>query len=559
MSVSNHIAERLITHAKGVAVDILFKHANIINQVPASAPSSDLLVSRWASLPAASAALVTRAITDTEVLDKIAAKEKRKTVRIELARNRHLHPVTRMYYLQEANRGMDHDLTRAALDGMSPAELLGYFTAKDPITRYYPMKDLARRLLELGETQVLQQYASDLDSDDFRSLCEYAVIHDAAVAFELFDRAGIAFPKMAISGQPRNMTYDIPLWRRLYEIDPKNVASYASRAFEDSPEFLAKIDENLVSALLGRHSYNLRTVKVLAEHDLLDVLIAENPRLHAETSDWLIEQAKDESTRTKLILRHNDPAKSVTHIEDHLRFATVAADVIELGAALSWLNNASYTLGLTRSLEVLGVLYGTSEGQSRTINKDLISMLANRCELTVDEVVAAINDELFVRIVSLPKLAAPHDVLTRSQRLGQGLDVVVSESILANNDEMAELQLHAADILTDLDRRATIIEWLRFASAETVKPYLLKHRHYVAELVANERELHRNPWTIELVHSLLPKGGWGVIRSDQLLGAAMGYLNTRIGENARVWEAALVLFETWTGSLDELVDTAERI
>jgi hypothetical protein len=94
---------------------------------------------------------------------------------------------------------------------------------------------------------------------------------------------------------------------------------------------------------------------------------------------------------------------------------------------------------------------------------------------------------------------------------------------------------------------------------EIIRPILERHRNRIAAMLADSRELQRSSWAPEMIDLVLPTGGWGSVRSDILLSAAMDYLHRQIGTDRKVWEAALVLFEGWTGSLDDLTQTASRI
>lgn len=559
MSVSQTIAERLIGHAKGVAVDLLFPHVLHIEQTLTTQPSNDLVVNRWPSLPATTAATLARSLTDTETLDRVAAKEKRKTVRLELASNPNLHPVTRLFYIQEAARTHDHDLTRAALAGMGPLELLEYVTAEDPVARYVRFDNVARRIVKSDDVDSFREYTSRLTPHDVASFYESALQVDPVATLNLMQQVGVRPNRLELGRYVQIPAGNIDAWRYLYGIDPESVGPQVHRAFRDNPELLSEIDPSLVAGLLGSRRYDLSTVKTLVAHGLQERLMADKPRLDSEAADWLIEHTDEARTRTLVMLNHPDPAHSVQFIEDHIGFATTLSGSAELKAALNWLVQAASALGVRRSIDMLNVLLSTEENAGQYVHKDMINTLANRCSVSPDEFVAALDDDLFARISSLPELNDPTSVLDRAERLGGGLDVVVAESVLGHRSGDVQVQLRCVEIALSANRMDAMISWLVRSDDDMVRPVVQRHRSTLAGLVAVNRDLQRSSWAHELVDLVLPVGGWGSVRSSVLLTAAMDYLHRSIGEDRKVWEAVLVLFETWTGSLDDLVETARHL
>jgi hypothetical protein len=559
MSVSKNIAERLLAHAKGVAVDLLFPHAVHIEQAPGAQPSRDLIVQRWSSLPAASAAVMASSVTDADTLDMIAAKEKRKTVRMELASNENLHPVTRLFYIQEAARGNDHDLLRASLKGMRPHELLGYIEAKDPVVRYARMEGVARRIVEDDDVSTLQAYAEKLDRREFTDFCGDMVQYRAVAALNLFERAGVMPKKLEISRYINVPTDNIALWKTLYSIDPENIGPQILRAFCEETDRIAEIDPALVAQLLKQRRYTIGTVRTLVANGHLDALIAEEPRLDSESSDWLLQMCDDERVRTHIIVRHPEPARSVGHIRDLTRYAAIAGDEIDTSTGLQWLTNAAETLGLQRTIEVLEGLLTSDKNRSIALRHDMLSNLAERLGCSNDQLISEIGDEPFARITTFPELQDPLPVLERAERLGRDLDLTIALCLIGHRNNEEAVQVRAAEIVIRHNRFDELGNWLARSSAEQVQPVIMRHRALIAELTAAHRELQRQPWAVTLIDSMVPKGGWGSVRSDNLLASAMDYLEAQIGPDIRVWEAVLVLFESWTGSLDELVTTARHI
>jgi hypothetical protein len=559
MSVSQNIAERLIGHASGVAVDLLFPHVQYVERAPRTAPSGDLIVNRWSSLPAATATTLAASVSDVDVLDRIAAKEKRKTVRLALASNQHLHPVTRLFYLQEAGRTNDHDLLRAALAGMGPAEMLGYLVAKDPVVRYARLDQVARRILADDDADTLQAYAAALDGREFASLCESALHADVVKALALFERSNVRPQQLELARYLNISTDNLDAWRYLYRLDPENIGQQVLRAFHETPELIAEIDPQLVRGLLKSRRYCLKAVQTLAAHGFLANLLAEDPRLDSDASDWVIEQQTDETARALSIVRHPEPPRSVRYVTDIRRFASTVNGLGESAQVLNWLISASSVLGVGRCVEMLQTLLHLEDNRSQMLRADLIGTLAHRCDVTADRFLAELDDETFTRVHSVPNLEDPKVVLDRAERVGEGTDVAVADSILANRMGTYDLQTRAAEIIITAQRLDPLIDWLTRTPFEEIRPVVERHRALIASLVTEHRELQRTSWASQLVDLVLPRGGWGSVRSDNLLAAAMTYLEDRIGTDRKVWEATLVLFEGWTGSLDELVTAAGRI
>ena len=148
MSVRREIAERLFITANKTAVDILFPYIREINYQPKNTPSGKEIISRWKSLPANTAINIAVAIKDPEILDALAEKEKRKTVRCAIARNKNLHPVTRFYYFQESLVNNDHDLRNAVLSSIGPDELLFYMQDENVARNYRKISSILSDIID---------------------------------------------------------------------------------------------------------------------------------------------------------------------------------------------------------------------------------------------------------------------------------------------------------------------------------------------------------------------------------------------------------------------------
>jgi hypothetical protein len=133
-------------------------------------------------------------------------------------------------------------------------------------------------------------------------------------------------------------------------------------------------------------------------------------------------------------------------------------------------------------------------------------------------------------------------------------------SILENNynneskfiDEILEIAINSRDF-------DTIFTWLSKITIEEAKKYVSQYKDIFAKEIVNSRESDRAIWLSEVVDIIKPASGWGAIRGSSITAAAMDYLDSNMSQENAHWESALCLYESWTGTLPELIKVSKQL
>jgi hypothetical protein len=191
------------------------------------------------------------------------------------------------------------------------------------------------------------------------------------------------------------------------------------------------------------------------------------------------------------------------------------------------------------------------------VSADLIEGIARKVNVSNDIVVDALPDDLLANARSLPQLDSPRQLLNRLR--GKEFETVIAGAVLLSNPDDQDLVLYCVNILLGQFRHGVVKEYLSRCTADQIRPLIEQHREVLVDYLSSDKDLLRSDWSVQLIDLLAPRGGWGSITYSHLTVAAMNLLRDLIGEDRRVWEAALVLYEGWTGTLDDLVNASRTI
>jgi hypothetical protein len=562
MSVRREIAERLFITANKTAVDILFPYIREINYQPKNTPSGKEIISRWKSLPANTAINIVTAIKDPEILDALAEKEKRKTVRCAIARNKNLHPVTRFYYFQESLVNSDHDLRNAVLSSIGPDELLFYMQDEDVAINYRKISSILSDIIDKKDYKVVANYKANLSDQKFDAIANGLLSKNADVALEIFDFCKISIENLKISPNPNRITSnDINTWRKLYSIDKEGVTDSLLYHYRDDAKKLAEIDEKLISSILGNHNYDLDAVMILAEHNLLNKLMDQNPKLSEDAIKFIIDQPVDLRNKSKAIILCEDYEYSLGKIEDFELFSESLSLHEKPQRVFSWIHNAAKLLGKDRCLSLINTLTKNDNKGNIELTFRSISNLAADLDIKNSDFIIMLSDNSINKITSFPQLEDVDNVIMRIKENGN--DAIYKRlaiSILENNynneskfiDEILEIAIKSRDF-------DTIFNWLSKITIEEAKKYVSQYKDIFAKEIVNSRESDRAIWLSEVVDIIKPASGWGAIRGSSITAAAMDYLDSNMSQEKAHWESALCLYESWTGTLPELIKVSKQL
>lgn len=557
MTVAQNLAERLIGDAEGPALDILFRSAVDVRRLR-HAPSSELVRSRWSSLTATSAIAVASVLTDQELIDQIAAKEKRKTVRVALASNPFTHPVTRLYFYQEGRRTNDWDLTRAATNAMTMEELLDYAPGEHSFISHLNDDRVAKKLTDTADVETLKRLRELMEDYSFNGLASRLIISNPTVALQMLEEVEIDLEELNLARMSRLLSeLHIEQIRRLMKFDNEKSRAAVVNAFSEEPAKLAALDPTLLDDLAERTRFITREfVDAYFANDRVGLLLRGTRfNYDQEAADRLLEVVTDPKDRILAQLHHPEPAVVCEQIDDVDQFVSVALESTDERTTFRWIDQAAPHLGLNRVISMLEA--AAALVNDFTLNSRAIVSLSDRLGITCDEFLEAVTDELLSLTVSLPELNDPNGLYARVR--GKHYEPRIATAFLALERVDEALMQECVLTLVNANQLGPIRSWSMSQSVQTMRPILDMHAQLFAEMVQADRDMQRADWVGELIELFAPRNGWGHVKNSRLTSMSLEYLQQALGDDVNSWESALVLYEGWTGTLGDLVKASRTI
>jgi len=562
MSVAETTASRLIPHANGVALDILFSKIKSGEPRLTVAPSSDAIRERWSTLPATLAVALITVIKDNELLDFIAARDKRKTVRQELLSNNYLHPITRIYFLQEGLRERDHEMVRSAIQGLPSAMMLELVVNDPTLRRHTRDRSIATALLECENADLAIHALTQLSSGDSN---KYALAwemfrENADKALELHNAAGITLQGHVGRSSPKGESASVETLQHLIAMsgDPLHFrTSVAEEHAYNLPKLIA-IDPDLLNLLEARRiEINKETVETFIRHNKASTLIGllkNYSRLDAEAVSALAEVVTTDTERVEIALAHPDHAFAASLVTDTSIFASHAA-VAPVREFLAWISCIAPYIGTEKTFELLRMM-----GPRLELSGIAVELLANSFNLSNDQMLAALPDDLLTTISSTPALEDRHAVLDRAISISDATAVHMATLAMQLRGKELRLEIKAAAILLESREPERIAAWLSDASLEAVTAHMPTHALLITDVMRKSRKLRsQEQWSHLLLPYLEPVGGWKTVTEPHLISAGMKHLTLSVGDDTKLWNTVLSLYEEWSGTLDQLVDAARSL
>lgn len=558
MSVSETTAERLLPYAKGPALDLLFRRVRDGDIRMTDAPSSALVRERWTQLSASMAISIVKAITDTELLDYIAAREKRKTVRAVIVSNEHLHPVTRMYYLQEGLRGSDWDLIRGSLRHATSDELLGYIAGDSSLGDQVHSSAVASALLGSENLETVRAAVAKMSRGGFLSYVDYMFSQDSAKTFALLETLG-----MSTEGHHFHRVFDkgsvsIELMRHLLATsgDTQRFSELIAYSLSNDIEQLVQVNPEMLDLVETRRlELSVENAEVFIKNGKISRFLhhcRERGQVSEELGDLIGRSVTTEKDRVSIALLHPVDASAAALIGEYENFAATAKEFTRANDYVRWVRRVAPHVGLPAVVELL------RGSNPATLNRALIEALAESFERSVDDIVASLPDEVLASVDSLPPVSDRLALMNRAAGI-EGASQHIALCVLDMEGNDPRVESVAINILIDNNNYPGVARWLKSASEEQVATLLPHRAAFLAEAFKDRSVRRSASWCGLIIGSIAPVEGWGAMVSSDITSSAMKHLNALVGDDAKLWETVLGLFETWTGTLDSLVDAAKTL
>lgn len=557
MTVATPTAERLISNATGVALDILFRSARDFSHL-AAAPSSELVLARWSTLTAQAAIAVATKLTDPELIDRIATKEKRKTVRVALAGNRAAHEVTRLYYIQEGLRHHDYDILTAAIHALPLETLLDYCEHDESFRRNTNYSVVVADLMARADAELVRRYLDIIEPSSRNHVVQKMLAGDTGVALDLLEAIGYDLKTVELSRYNSFNLDDLNTFRRLLDVSGSHVYGAIIEKYASDPKVLASLNPKLLELIPAgtRIHLDVDNAKVFTDHNMIHVLARCNLRYPEDDAvEVVLAHTTDPVLRALFMTMHNNPALFNDEFADPAEFVRNAIASQSDTDIMQWLMSKATSLGMTTTVALLEALLASAP-DVRIGNQ--VRTLSGEFGISVDALLEMLPDQVFEKIASLPQVRNHRRLLERGSTVGnKGRMALI---ILDGQDDVEPaVAYECVDMLIALGQHTQVQDWLSGQPAELVEPVIARHRDVIAGYLSERPSLHRSPWVSEMVDVIRAPRGWAAHRSSGLIESAFRYLDEAIGQDAKIWETSLTLFDEWTGTLDELVAAARSL
>jgi hypothetical protein len=554
MSYSSNIAARLIEYAPPAAVDLLFPKIGNGSVRFGIAPSSPLIRERWSTVSADLAISLVTVITDTELLDFISMKEKRKTVRSAICANRNLHPVTRLFFLQEGLRANDWDLISTVMRYMPVDDQIAYAIADERLQRYVNDRDLGKAIAALETDDELIAAFRSLGTS--RSYVIDAVISiNADRALRCMTAAGLTLERHGLHRCPESASDDTIRTLIATAGDRRDFMFSVASALDI--DRLAAIDPQMLD-LLGDARYPLTAENAakLLSYGKLDVVMSLVRRNHldGDTAQLLAAAAVTDAQRFTISLNHPSGELAAALVTDPVAFGRASLE-LNSSSFFAWIVRIAPFLGIEKTMQVI-----EARPAERDIDGRVYQQLMTTFGCTSDELLAAMPDSLLSNISGLEVPADPVGLLNRALTVPGPAAYRLALQLAAPVRRTLELELLTAKILFTEGDESAIADWLRHASRPAVEAVVVEHGQTLASIVLrNRRHSVSDEWADLLVPLLAPSSGWGSLPNAELTRRAMMALTEMIGDDIELWETTLGLYQDWTGTLSDLVSAARTL
>ena len=554
MSYSSSTAARLIEHAPQTAVDLLF--AKIRNESVrfGVAPSSELIRERWSTVSADLAISLVNVITDAALLDFILLKEKRKTVRAAISANTHLHPVSRLFLLQEGLRSKDWDLISNVMRYMPVDDRIAYAIADDRLQRYVNDRDLGKAIAALETDEELVTALRSLGTAR-TNILDAIISIDADRAMRCLAAAEITLERHGLHRCPTPASNETIRTLIATAGDRRDFEVAVASTFD--VDRLADIDPSLLNLLTEtRLPLTTESVAQLLAHGKLDIAISLVRKQHLDepTAQLLAGAAVTDAQRFTISLHHPSDKLAAALVNDPVVFGR-SSNQLNSGEFFNWVLRIAPFLGVEATMQLI-----EARSAERAIDGRTYRRLMEAFGFTSDELIAAMPDSLLSDISGLEAPAEPVALLNRALKVPGPAAYRLALQLAAPFPRTLELELLTAKIIFAEGDESAISDWLRHAPRPAVEAVLAEHGQALASTVLrNRRHSVSDEWADLLVPLLAPSSGWGYVPDRELTRRAMLALTEMIGADTGLWETTLGLYQEWTGTLADLVAAARAL
>jgi hypothetical protein len=561
MSVRKEIAERLFLHGNQTVTDLLFPYIKEIQGTPKNVPSRDMLINRWNTLSVSTAISFVGIIRDQELLDIIANKEKRKTVRVALAKNKALHPVTRMFLYQESLKSNDYDLKNAVEMGITPDELLLYLSDDNIRFNQRRFEYVYEHIVKNEDLDILKKYKKNLQPELLSKIINGIINTNPEKAFQMLKEVDIDISKFEVTLNIQRLPLQsIETYKKLYKIDKEGCKNILLQSFRDEPEKIIEIDDNLFDEIISYRNYELPIIKLFFSKNRLSDLFKNNPRFSDEAIKYIVENTSDKYILSRTIIQSDYNIAGFEKISDYSYFIATNLKYEKVNKIISWINSNSKYIGLDKTIELIDQLSIHEAKNEFELTYRNINDLVEEFKIDNDTFINKLSDKSIIRIQKFPKVSNLITLLQRAKNISEELYLRVATSIINSDQDLPKKEFDEIIEITIKNKNFDLFfNILGRADKELSISNIIKYKDIISNEIINSRDNDRTQWIDYVIDTVKPQSGWGNIRSQSINRAAISYLENNLKDDKAKWESVLCLYEGWSGTLQELVDISGKI
>ena len=566
--ISKNTANNFLSVAKGNDIDFFFKAASEINGKLKQQPTSEQIWARWSQFSSENLLSLIPNITDSELLDKILIKEKRKTVLRVTATNINLSLVSRMYLYQHSFTSDDNELRNLVLQFMEADFYIALAIEDSALSNHRNTNLTFSKLAEVSSEDLVKKYFSVNGMEHLSVFATHNMRLANKIAKELDYQKSNDSNTLRYGRKGSQICEPtVEDYREFLSIfSSPDAISYVVNRCDEDLKLLAHIDSNLLKEYFRqKQEFTLEDVELAESYKLIpDLAKIAHATDSIEAAEGLIKLAGPVNCR-KLILNHPDRSKALewfmANYEDMIQpfeqsnyKVTQFADEFckELGLDSFWeiydkfseqnlsgstlenLNKNGYTYA--QILELMPLKF-VSKIKHFPSNFDYSALYARYSEIEEQRVKVAFLEIILENIV--PRYSDDHykeEALVL--KLIPNLYEVGAKDTILNLLYRRNINDNASKMIYDIIRQdpemlENSVKNFSYRSSESLKG---------------------------IIDIIAPNQGWGsMLRSRDITEAIYDYLAINLGEDQSKWETAFTVFDDWKGTLPELIHMCENI
>ena len=566
--ISKNTANNFLSVAQGDNIDFFFKAASEIHGQLKQQPTSEQIWARWNQFSSENLLSLIPNISDSDLLDKILIKEKRKTVLRTIAANSNLSLVSRMYLYQHSFTSDDYELRNLVLQFMEADFYIALALEDSSLSNHRNTNLTFSKLAEVSSEELVKQYFTVNGTEHLSVFATHNMGLANKIAKEL-DYQKSSDGNTLRYGRKGNQIKEptVDEYREFLSIfSSPEAVSYVVNRCDGDLKLLAHIDSNLLKEYFKQKSdFTLEDVELAETYNLIpDLAKISHSTDSMEAAERLINLAGPTNCR-KLILNHPDRRKAIEWFKANYQEMLMPLEQNSYKVT-QFADEFCEELGLESFWEIY------DKFNEQNLSGATLELL-NKNGFSYPMIIKAMPLRFVSKIKHFPNSFDYSALYSRYNEIEEHrVKVSFLETILENivprygDDPYKEedLVLNLIPDLYEVGAKDTILNLLYRRNIND------KASTLIYNIIRNDPEMlensvknfsYRSSESLKgIIDLIAPKQGWGsMLRSRDITETIYDYLAIHLGDDQSKWETAFTVFDDWKGTLPELIHMCEHI